>query len=115
MHGGLHRAYTLEQLRAIDLSVVHEHVGVGVGRRREVALADLGSDLCPGLALVMHETDPAMPEVMRAEDGYGGIPAGSRDRHAQAVRRADRDERCPGIAIFPSRQAINEHAVEVVG
>jgi hypothetical protein len=40
---------TLEQVRAVDLAVVHEDVRVEVGRDGDVSLADAGTDLGPAL------------------------------------------------------------------
>jgi hypothetical protein len=47
-------------------------VGIGVGRQRELALADDAGDLGPGAALPMEERDPPVAEVMRRETRDAG-------------------------------------------
>jgi hypothetical protein len=52
VQGGVHQIDTpdtLEQVRAVDLAVVHEDVRVEVGRDGDVSLADAGTDLGPAL------------------------------------------------------------------
>jgi hypothetical protein len=100
---GEHRAYALEQLRPVYLAVVHENVRVDVGRRGKIPLTDAGTDLGPGSALVMEQTDPPVPQVVRRERRYRSVPAGPCNRHAEAIGRTDREERRFEVAILACR------------
>jgi hypothetical protein len=104
---------TLEQLRAVDLAVVHEHVCVDVGRCRKVPLADSSSDLGPAHALVVEQADSAVAEVVRTEGRHAGIPAGATNGHAEAISRADREQRIVGVTIFPGWEVINDDREEI--
>lgn len=56
------RRDTSEQLRAVDLTIVHEHVRVSVGGHGQVPLTHASSDLGPRDAIVVKQADPPVPE-----------------------------------------------------
>ena len=99
----MRRAYTVEQLREVDLPIVHEHVAVDIRCRADVPLADTRTDLGPAHPLVMEQTDSPMTKIVRTECRHSGVAAGAADSHAQAVGRDDWEERCFGVAIFARR------------
>jgi hypothetical protein len=106
---------TLEQRRPVDLAVVHEHVRVDIGCRREVPLPHLGSDLGPTHALMVEQADPAMSEIVGAEHRHRRVPAGAGDRHAQTVGRPNRDQRRVGVTILAGGETIDDDGEQVGG
>src|SRR6266536_64530 len=73
------------QARVVELAVIQEDVGVGVGGDRQRALADAGTDQRPGLALAVPEADAAVAEVVRRPGGGAGCFAGAGDRRSHTL------------------------------
>ena len=69
-----------EELPVVELGLVAEDMGVGVGGDGEVALPDPLADPRPGDTAQMKQADPAMPQVMWAPERYAFRLARVRDR-----------------------------------
>jgi purine nucleoside phosphorylase len=97
------RLDTFEQLRPVDLAVVHQHVCVDLGRCREVPLSDARSDLGPAHPSMVKQADPAMTKIVRAEDRHPGVATCPGNCHPKAIGRADREQRRLRVTVLSCR------------
>ena len=74
-----------QNLCVVEFLAIREHVGVGVGRQRELPLTDETGDLGPRAALVVEQADAAVSQVVRAEHRHARIPARPTDSRTQRV------------------------------
>src|SRR5262245_29274568 len=85
VHGGVRRLDTPQQFRPVNLAVIHQHVCVDLGGRREVALPDPRSDFRPTHPLMVEQADPPMTKIVRAEDWDAGVATSASNCHPKTV------------------------------
>ena len=55
-------------------------------------------------SLAVWKGDPAVPKVVRWEDGHTGCPPGPRNRGSESICAAAGEERLGGVAVIPWRE-----------
>jgi hypothetical protein len=77
---------------------------VGVRGDAQLALTDEPADFRPGPSLPVTQTDPAVPQIVRAERRHGSGLAGASNRRSEPIGRGAGEKRCVWVAILPRRQ-----------